>query len=98
MLEDPEQRDRETEEAGLIKGKTACNRRACQAPLNDTDGSRWWNLSTEAYYCKHCAQRINKMAGVKVLITESEKWQQDMAPFIELAVAKMTPYPYKKKS
>ena len=86
-LEDPEQRSRETKAAGLVKGETACNRSACQAPLNDKDGSRWWNISTLAYYCKHCAQRINKSAGTPILITESEKFQQfeqEMGPLLKV--------------
>lgn len=90
-LEDPEQRDRETAEAGLIKGKTACNRRACQAPLNDKDGSRWWNTATEAYYCKYCAAKINKMTGQPILITESIKWQQEHEALLNEAVMSMQP-------
>jgi hypothetical protein len=57
-LEDPEARTRETLAAGLIKGETACNRSACQAPL--LVGQRWWNTGTSAYYCTYCAMRINE--------------------------------------
>lgn len=91
MLDDPEQRSRETAEAGLIKGKTACNRSACQAPLNDKDGARWWNTSTLAYYCKHCAHRINKMNGQPILITESVKCQQEHEALLNEAVMSMQP-------
>ncbi len=56
-LEDPEARDRATKAAGLIKGLTACNRRACQEPL--TVGLRWFNTSTRQWYCSSCARRIN---------------------------------------
>ena len=91
-LDDPEQRSRETKAAGLVKGETACNRSACQAPLNDNDGSRWWNISTQAYYCFYCATKINKMAGTPILISESEKFQQDMAPLLKRAVDNITPY------
>jgi len=61
-LEDPDERDRETKARGLVKGETACNRRACQAPL--TIGERWWNTSTRAYYCERCAMRINEMPPI----------------------------------
>jgi hypothetical protein len=80
MLDNPEQRTKETLAAGLVKGETACNRSACQAPLNDKDGSRWWNQSTLAFYCKICADKINKANSdlpSPLLITESEKWQID---------------------
>jgi len=56
-LEDPDARDRETKAAGLIKGVSACNRRACQTPL--TVGLRWFNVSTRQWYCASCARRIN---------------------------------------
>lgn len=91
MLDDPEQRSRETAEAGLIKGKTACNRSACQAPLNDKDGSRWWNTSTLAYYCKYCAAKINKMTGQPILITESVKCQQEHEALLHEAVMSVQP-------
>jgi hypothetical protein len=51
MLENVEQRNKETAEKGLVKGETACNRSACQAPLNRYDGLGWWNTETKAYYC-----------------------------------------------
>ena len=57
-LSDPAARDRETKAAGLVKGETACNRSACQEPL--TVGQRYWNNGTNAFYCKHCAFRINE--------------------------------------
>lgn len=57
-LDDPAARTRETIAAGLVKGETACNRSACQAPL--LVDQRWWNTSTSAYYCTHCAMRINE--------------------------------------
>ncbi len=74
--------DQETASAGLIKGKTACNRSACQAPLNDKDGSRWWNTSTCSFYCKLCAYRINKSTGVPILTLESDllKRKPEMIP------------------
>jgi hypothetical protein len=59
-LDDPDARTAETLRAGLVKGQTACNRSACQAPL--TVGERYWNWSTRAYYCKSCADRINAAA------------------------------------
>lgn len=40
-----------------VKGETSCNREACQAPL--PSGQRWWNSSTQAFYCKVCAMHIN---------------------------------------
>ncbi len=61
-LEDPEARDAETKEAGLVKGLTACNRRACQHDLTRA-GVRWWNRGTEAWYCHGCALRINEFPG-----------------------------------
>lgn len=60
-LEDPDRRDRETKVAGLIKGETACNRRACQCRL--TIGQRWWNTFALAFYCHGCAHRINQLSG-----------------------------------
>jgi hypothetical protein len=59
-LTDVPSRDRETAAAGLVKGETACNRSACQAPL--IKDARWWNASTQAFYCKSCALRINESA------------------------------------
>lgn len=46
---------REKERAKL-KGKQGgnCNVTACQKP-----GATWWNTSTRAYYCAHCASEIN---------------------------------------
>ncbi len=43
---------------GLVKGETACNRIACQASLIGQD--RYWNKSTERWYCHACAVLINK--------------------------------------
>lgn len=43
-----------------VKGQTSCNRTACQLPL--AQGERWWNTSTQAFYCKVCAMRINEGA------------------------------------
>jgi len=37
-----------------IKGGN-CNRTACQKP-----GARYFNKSTLAYYCRECAEAINK--------------------------------------
>lgn len=34
-----------------------CNVTACQKP-----GATWWNTSTRAYYCPHCASEINRWA------------------------------------
>ena len=73
-LEDPEARDRETKEAGLIKGETACNRRACQMDLT-RHGFRWWNKGTEKWYCQGCAFRINEFPdvdGTPLCIREDE--------------------------
>lgn len=71
-IEDPEARDRETAAAGLVKGETACNRRACQSPLKI--GERWWNTSTRAYYCKNCALRINECGTL--CIPENERHEE----------------------
>lgn len=40
-----------------LKGKKDgnCNVTACQKP-----GATWWNASTRAYYCPHCAAEINR--------------------------------------
>ncbi len=40
-----------------LKGKQDgnCNVTACQKP-----GATWWNTSTRAYYCPHCASEINR--------------------------------------
>lgn len=42
---------------GQGKGKKGenCNRTACQAP-----GAYWYNHSTQAYYCRTCADLINR--------------------------------------
>ena len=37
-----------------LKGEN-CNRTACQAP-----GAYWYNHSTQAYYCRTCADLINR--------------------------------------
>ncbi len=63
-IEDPEARDAETKAAGLIKGETACNRRACQRDLT-RQSPRWWNTGTNAWYCQGCALRINMSPGLK---------------------------------
>lgn len=42
----------------LIKGKTSCNRTACQTEL--VDGAIYYNHSTDANYCPKCAYLINK--------------------------------------
>ncbi len=60
-LENPAARDAETKQAGLIKGVTACNRRACQRDLT-RQSPRWWNKATQAWYCQSCAFRINEGA------------------------------------
>lgn len=31
-----------------------CNRKACRK-----DGADWWNHSTQAWYCRKCALKIN---------------------------------------
>lgn len=41
-----------------MKGITTCNRTACQKPL--TPGATYYNNSTQANYCPHCAFLINK--------------------------------------
>ena len=64
-IEAPDARPRETKAAGLVKGVTACNRSACQAPLRD---ERFWNTSTRAYYCRSCAQKINRAAGLLLCV------------------------------
>jgi hypothetical protein len=40
-----------------LKGKRDgnCNVTVCQKP-----GATWWNTSTRAYYCPHCASEINR--------------------------------------
>lgn len=40
-----------------MKGVTTCNRTACQKPL--IPGATYYNSSTEANYCPHCAFLIN---------------------------------------
>lgn len=95
MLEDPISLcDQRTKERGLIKGESACNRSACQEPLDMRDGGRWWNTETQAYYCKHCARRINQSSvqslGKAICITESDKWQLDMDPLLKAAVKRLT--------
>jgi hypothetical protein len=70
-LEDPAARDRETKIAGLVKGVTACNREACQCRL--IIGQRWWNLSTQQWYCRGCANRINNHNHERICVRESEK-------------------------
>jgi hypothetical protein len=96
-LENPELRSQETKAAGLVKGETACNRSACQAPLNRYDGLGWWNTETQAYYCPSCAKRINVSSllslGVKICITESEKWLLDTAEIYADAVSQVNKLP-----
>lgn len=43
-----------------VKGKKygLCNVTACQKP-----GAKWFNKSTKAYYCEHCATGINWSGG-----------------------------------
>lgn len=41
-----------------MKGKTTCNRTACQRSL--IDGAIYYNSSTKANYCPDCAYLINK--------------------------------------
>jgi hypothetical protein len=97
MLENVEQRTKETLAAGLVKGETACNRSACQAPLNRYDGLGWWNKETQAYYCPSCAKRINQSStqslGREICITESDKWLLDTDEILAEAVKNITPYP-----
>jgi hypothetical protein len=38
---------------GIFNGN--CNRTACQKP-----GATWFNTSTRAFYCEHCARDINR--------------------------------------
>lgn len=71
-LEDPEARDLETRAAGLVKGQTACNRSACQRPLNRGHGVRWWNIPMQAWYCQSCAFRINGSALKPICFREDE--------------------------
>jgi len=100
MLENVTLRNQETAAAGRVKGVTACNRSACQAPLNDQDGSRMWNTETQAFYCSACAKRINESSttslGRELCITESAKWQADMEPFLADAAKRITSPSYKK--
>lgn len=100
MLENVEQRNQETKAAGRVKGETACNRSACQAPLNDQDGSRMWNTETRAFYCKSCARRINESStqslGKAICITESDKWREDMDPHLAAAIERITIPNYRK--
>lgn len=42
----------------MSKGITTCNRTACQVDL--VDGAVYYNYSTNANYCPHCAYLINK--------------------------------------
>lgn len=52
-----------------MKGITTCNRTACQKPL--TPGAIYYNSSTNANYCPHCAFLINKHnSNLCVLIKE----------------------------
>jgi hypothetical protein len=67
VLEDPAARSAETKAAGLVKGETACNRSACQIPIK---GNRWWNTSTRAWYCQHCALRINRETKLTLCLQE----------------------------
>ncbi len=93
-LDNSELRSQETKAAGLVKGETACNRSACQSPLNDNDGSRWWNTETQAYYCKSCAKRINESSMVSLdrplCITESAKWRHDTEPLLDDLFSRIT--------
>lgn len=93
-LENVEQRNQQTKADGLEKGLTACNRSACQVRLNDKDGSRMWNTETRAFYCQHCARRINISSidslGHAICITESEKWQLEMNDRLADAVKNCT--------
>lgn len=47
----------EESKKAALKGKQGgnCNVTACQKP-----GATWWNTSTRAYYCAHCANEINR--------------------------------------
>lgn len=45
---------------GLKDG--SCNRTACQKPIK---GASYYNKSTQAYYCKECADSINWIGGRK---------------------------------
>lgn len=39
----------------------ACNRTACQMPASECrDGVRWFNHSTQKYYCWRCAWDLNE--------------------------------------
>ncbi len=40
------------------KGVTRCNRTACQIQFSEFR-RRWYNTSTQAYYCRSCAVKIN---------------------------------------
>jgi phage terminase large subunit GpA-like protein len=99
-LENPELRSQETKAAGLVKGETACNRSACQAPLNRYDGLGWWNTETRAYYCPSCAKRINESSKVSlgraICITESEKWLLDTDEILADAAKRITSPNYTK--
>ena len=53
-----------------IKGVTHCNRTACQVEL--VDGTTYYNQSTEANYCPHCAYLINKH-NPKLCILDTSK-------------------------
>lgn len=41
-----------------MKGKTTCNRTACQRPL--IDGAVYYNNIMQANYCPECAYMLNK--------------------------------------
>jgi hypothetical protein len=50
----------EQKSRAALKGKRGgnCNVTDCQKP-----GATWWNTSTRAYYCQHCAMEINRWSN-----------------------------------
>jgi hypothetical protein len=65
-----------------------CNRTACQKPIK---GNNWWNSSTRAYYCEHCAngyQMINhwsrKDDGIVICTKVTDPKDQPAFPYKEM--------------
>jgi len=52
------------------KGWTHCNRKDCLDQL--VKGVRWWNISTEYWYCQPCARRINAACKDPICIREDQ--------------------------
>ena len=67
-----------------LKGKLDgnCNVTDCQKP-----GATWWNTSTRAYYCYHCAEDINYWSrhdeGIEICYPSESVAIAAKAPFTE---------------